>query len=134
MKTKEIIVDSDVLIWCLRGNEKAHILIDQYTSGFHISVVTYIELVQGMKNKRELGILRSFLKKRNVEVLQITPNISINAMFYVEEHFLSHSLMLADALIAATCIDYGFPLLTGNEKHYKIIRNIEIKKFSPEQT
>jgi len=38
---------------------------------------------------------------------------------------------LADALIAATCINTSEMLITGNEKHYKSIPNIQIKKFAP---
>jgi predicted nucleic acid-binding protein len=43
-------------------------------------------------------------------------------MFYVEQHYLSHSLKLADALIAAAAVSNGTPLLTGNDKHYNIIK------------
>jgi len=52
-------------------------------------------------------------------------------MFLVEQYFLSHSIQLADALIGATSMIYGLPLLTANTNHYKIIRNIILKKFSP---
>jgi predicted nucleic acid-binding protein len=40
-------------------------------------------------------------------------------------------MQLADALIGATSMIYGLPLLTANTKHYKIIKNIILKKFSP---
>ena len=49
----------------------------------------------------------------------------------VEQYFLSHSIQLADALIGATSMIYGLPLQTANTKHYKIIKNIILKKFSP---
>jgi len=39
-------------------------------------------------------------------------------MFIVEQQFLSHSILLADALIGATAISHGIPILTGNDKHY----------------
>jgi len=48
-----------------------------------------------------------------------------------EKHFLSHSLRLADALIAATAITCGLPLLTGNDKHYRIIKELTVKLFRP---
>jgi predicted nucleic acid-binding protein len=50
-------------------------------------------------------------------------------MIYVEQYHHSSSMELADALIAATCIDASDILLTGNEKHYKQIPNIQIKRF-----
>ncbi len=52
-------------------------------------------------------------------------------MFFVERHYLSHSLKLADALIGATAVSYGRPILTGNDKHYKVIKDVKIKKFRP---
>lgn len=52
-------------------------------------------------------------------------------MFYIERHFLSHSLELADALIGTTAIVNGLPLLTANDKHYKIISEVELKLFRP---
>lgn len=54
-------------------------------------------------------------------------------MFYVQEYALSHSMMLADGLIAATVVQNGEILLTANDKHYKFIPTIEYKKFSPEK-
>lgn len=120
-------IDTDVLIWYLRGNKKSKEIIEQL-NGFFISVVTYMELVQGMRNKHELTTLRSALRKWNAKILFINEDISTKAMFLVEQHYLSNSLVLADALIASTAISNGLQLLTGNVKHYKIIKNLEIEE------
>ena len=55
-----MIIDTDVLIWYMKGNKKAFDVIENSKS-FSISVVTYIELVQGMRNKSELNTLRKSL-------------------------------------------------------------------------
>jgi len=123
-----MLVDTDVLIWYLRGNEKARQVIDRGKS-FFISTVTYIELVQGMRNKRELNIFRQTLHAWNAKIIYISEEISAKAMFYVDQHFLSHRLQLADALIASTAIEYGIPLLSGNARHYRIIKDLELKIF-----
>jgi predicted nucleic acid-binding protein len=47
-------------------------------------------------------------------------------MFYVEQHFLSHSLQIADALIGSTAVTYGMPILTGNYKHYNVMKDVQI--------
>jgi predicted nucleic acid-binding protein len=125
-----MIIDTDVLIWYMRGNEKAFHLIEN-TDVFFISVVTYMELVQGMRNKKELNNLRQALHAWNTKILYISEEISAKVMFAVEQHFLSHSIQLADALIGSTAIAYGLPLLTGNDKHYKVMKEIQIKKFRP---
>ena len=123
-----MIIDTDVLIWYMKGNEKAYNVIEN-SKQFFISVVTYMELVQGMRNKNELNNLRRALHVWNSKILYISEEISVKAMFFVEQHYLSHSIQLADALIGATAIMYGLPILTGNNKHYKILKDIQIKKF-----
>lgn len=125
-----MLVDTDVLIWYLKGNDKAYKIIENSTN-FFISVVTYMELVQGMRNKKELNNLRKALHIWNAQILYISEEISVKAMFYVEQHFLSNSMQLADALIGATAIAYGNPVLTGNDKHYKVLKDLEIKRFRP---
>ena len=125
-----MIIDTDVLIWYLRGNDKAFQLIEKLDN-FSISVVTYMEIVQGMRNKKELNNWRQALHAWNASIIYITEEISAKAMFAVEQHFLSHSLQLADALIGATAITHGLPLITGNDKHYKIMKEIQLKRFRP---
>jgi predicted nucleic acid-binding protein len=125
-----VIIDTDVLIWYMRGNERAYQLIEKLTE-FNISVITYMELVQGMRNKNELNSLRKALHVWNTKILYLSEEISAKAMFLVEQHYLSHSLKLADALIGSTAIHYGLPLVTANDKHYKIIKGLNIKRFKP---
>jgi predicted nucleic acid-binding protein len=39
---------------------------------------------------------------------------------------------MADALIAASAMACGLPILTGNYKHYKILGgDIDVQKFTP---
>ncbi len=123
-----MLVDSDILIWYLRGNSKAFDII-QANQNFKISVVTYIEIVQGLRNKRELDLFRKALRNWNATVLYINEEISVKSMFLIEKYQLSNSLQLADSLIASTAIYHGLELLTGNNKHYKIIDGLELKIF-----
>ncbi|MBN2415395.1 type II toxin-antitoxin system VapC family toxin [bacterium] len=125
-----MILDTDVLIWYMRGNKKAYELIENLPS-FFISVITYMELVQGMRNKNELNELRKALRIWNTKILYVSEDISSKAMFFMERHYLSHSLEIADSIIAATSITNALPLLTGNQKHYKIIKDLELKLFRP---
>lgn len=126
-----ILVDTDVLIWYLRGNEHAARTLGGL-DGFSLSAITYMELVQGMRNKDELRVLRAALRNWGIEVHPVTEPVSTRATFYVEEHFLSHSLRLADALIAATAVVNGMPLLTADTKHYQVITNLALNRFEPQ--
>ena len=125
-----MIIDTDVLIWYMRGNKKAYKVIED-KHGFFVSVVTYIELIQGMRNKSELTELRHAFREWNTKILYINEEISSKTMFYIERHYLSHSLQLADALIATTALVNGLPILTGNDKHYRMIKELDIINFRP---
>jgi predicted nucleic acid-binding protein len=126
-----LIVDTDVLIWYSRGYQSA---IDALHSldRFSISVVTYIEVIQGARNKKELNAFKKALGVLKAQVIQIDELISTKAMFYVEQYALSHSMELADALIGASAVIKQLPLLTGNGKYYKHLPEIKIQKFQVE--
>ena len=125
-----MIIDTDVLIWYLRGNEKAKKVVETNIP-FLISAVTYMELIQGMKNKEEFRIFQKQIQKWNIDIVQIDKEISSRAIFYIQEYSLSHSMMLADALIAATVVQTSEIRLTANDRHYNYIPNIECKRFEP---
>jgi predicted nucleic acid-binding protein len=84
-----------------------------------------------MRNKAELIELRRAFSEWNTKILYINEEISSKAMFYIERHYLSHSIQLADALIASTALVNGLSIITGNDKHYKIIKELELIKFRP---
>ncbi len=125
-----MIFDTDILIWFLKGNENALSVVVEAVP-FSISIVTYMELMQGMLNKQELEKMQKLFKKMEVEVIPINEAISLRASEYVEKHTLSHSMELSDALIAATCVEYGKKLYTANDKHYKMIDELRIEVFRP---
>ncbi|MBI5526905.1 MAG: type II toxin-antitoxin system VapC family toxin [Deltaproteobacteria bacterium] len=127
------LVDTDVFIWYLRGNHSAAQALT-HAGEFSTSAVTYMELVQGMRSKDELRVLRSTLHRWGSRVVPIDEAVCAKAVFYCEEHFHSGGLRLADALVAATAVVHDATLLTANARHYKMISDLVIKKFSPPQT
>ena len=125
-----LLIDSDVLIWVARGNTSA-IKKLQASPNWRISAVSYMELAQGCRDKAELkAIQKAFLYEAG-DVLAITQPISDLACTLVEKYALSHSVHLADALIAATAMTHAMPLLTGNSKHFSAIKGLEIEIFKP---
>jgi len=126
-----LIIDTDVLVWYLRGKQSAKEIVE-VNIPFSISAVTYMELLQGMQNKQESQRFQKTLHYWNVHIIHIDQEISARAMFYVQEYALSHSMQMADALIAATAVQLGESLLTANDKHYKFIPSIDLQKFIPE--
>lgn len=125
-----MLVDTDVLIWAFRGNEKASDYLDGQ-SGFLISIVTYIELIQRARNRAETQLIRKTLRYWNAHIKQVDETISSRAAFLVEEYALSHSMELADALIASSALSMGELLITANDKHYRFIPDLDITVFRP---
>lgn len=122
------LVDTDVIIWYMRGNLRAANALRKLDR-IAVSAITYMELLQGMRNKEEIRVLRATLKSWDAPILPISEEISGKAVAYVEQYFLSHSLRMADALIGATATVNGFLLLTGNQKHYRVLPDLVMRKF-----
>jgi hypothetical protein len=99
-----ILIDSDVLIWLTRGHEQARERLAR-VDPWSISVVTYLELAQGCRNKAELDRLKRGLAARNTTILPLTPAISERCVGLIEEFALSHGVQMADAMIAATALE-----------------------------
>lgn len=125
-----VLIDSDVLIWFARGNARA-IAAVQALADWNISAVSYMELAQGCRNKTELKAMQKAFKSGDNDVLPITQSISDLACTLVEKYSLSHSVHVADALIAATAISHSLPLLTANAKHFSAIDRLKIRVFKP---
>ena len=116
-----LIVDTDVLIWYLRGNDKSYKTIENLEI-FSISVITYMELVQGMRNKKELNLLEDFLNR--FQVIKLNEFISDKAAMLLKNYRLSHGLLIADSLIAATAIIEEVPLISKNQRDYRFIEEV----------
>jgi len=125
-----MLVDTDVIIWYLRGEKKAVTLIDGM-GPFVLSAVSYMEILHGLRNKAELRAWKAYVKAKGVQVLLIDHDVTAKALYWTEEYALSHGLRLADALIAATADVYGHDLLTGNYVDYRFIPGLSIKPFKP---
>lgn len=125
------LVDTDVLIWNLRGNPAAAALLDGHSGSLGLSAVTWMELVQGVRDSNELRTLHQALTFWQAEMIHVTGSISARACYLVEEQALSHSLQLADALIAATALELGEPLITANDRPYRFIPHLELQVFRP---
>jgi len=117
-------------VWYLRGNQAASAAIDAL-GGFRISVVTYAELLQGMRDKAELAALRRSIAGWNARVVYLSEEVSAKALLLVEQHFHSGSLQFADALIASTALSRAEALLTANDRHYRMVEGLQIKRFRP---
>ncbi len=125
-----MLFDTDVLIFVQCGNVRAATLVESAEQRY-ISTQTYMELLQSAKNKTQHRIIQQFLKEFAFTVLPFTENIGHRASVYVEEYALSHAVRAADAIIAATAVEHHLPLSTANSKHFRSIKELDLKVFKP---
>lgn len=125
-----LLIDTDVLIWLLRGRQSARRAIESCTT-VEVSAVVYMELVQGARNKAELQALRGTVRRSGWHILSLTEAIGHRATLYLETYALSHGLRLADGLIAATAVEAGSTLLSGNVRHYRCLPDLSLAAFRP---
>ena len=125
-----MLIDTDVLVWCLRSHRKAIKTVDSLEQRF-ISQVTRMELICGCRDKKEITFLKRFFVEGNFQVIPLSQEIGSRADLYLEEKHLSHGIGLPDALIAATASLQGLPLITANTKHFRCFSDIQLTRFSP---
>jgi len=125
-----MLVDTDVLIWHLRGYAQATRRLDQLGS-LTLSAVSYLEVLQGMRNKAELVAVKKMLERRSATILPLTETITQRAIALMESLTLSHGLQMGDALIAATALEHRLSVLTGNVKHFAAIDGLQVETFVP---
>ena len=125
-----MLFDTDVLIWVLRGNNNAVNVINS-TKERSISIVNYMELIQGARNKQEQLLIQRFLNDNNFIVLPISEAISRRAMNLIEQYALSSGLRVADALVFATACEHSLILCSANQKHFRVVSSLKSQVFSP---
>ena len=90
-----------------------------------------MELLQGAKNKAQHKNVQSFISEFGFSVLPLSENIGHRALIYVEEYALSSHMRAGDAIIAATAVENNLPMVSSNTKHFKSIKELQLKVFQP---
>lgn len=112
-----MIVDTDVLIDCLRGVPQAAATIKQLITEneLAISVISVAELEADARDgeREALDAFLGLMQRHPVNEV-----IARTAGAYVRQYAKSHGVLLPNALIAATAYHHGGKLMTLNRKHY----------------
>ena len=115
--------DTCILIDYLKGKvDIQQKLSKDRTEGLGMSSVTYMELMVGALNKREVGIIKKAFA--DFEIIEISESISTKARNLIEKYTKSHGLLIPDALIGATALELGLPLYTANIKDFQFIPDL----------
>jgi predicted nucleic acid-binding protein len=129
LMTSSTIVDTDIIIDVGRGIPEAVNCLQELksTSRLAISVVTQMELIVGCANKSELRTLEKFLQQ--FDVIAIDQLISDKAVDLLRLYRLSHGLLIADGLIAATAIIWNYPFISKNQRDYRFIESLNLLPY-----
>ena len=124
-----ILVDTDVLIDVARQISEAVDCLTKLERQFvvSVSVITYMELLIGCRNKTELRNIDHFLQR--FQVIRLNEMICDVALDLLRQYRLSHGLLIPDALIAATAIAMDLPLLTKNQSDYRFINGLQLLPY-----
>ncbi|WP_024336603.1 PIN domain-containing protein [Desulfotignum balticum] len=112
-------IDSDVLIWHLRGEQKARDLLlqlrDEEQYDLYTGAIQRAEVVFFMKPEEEQDtkLFLSQIKTRSVD-----QEIVDNAAILYRKWNPSHGIDVNDAILAATVIQTGGRIYTLNIKHF----------------
>lgn len=127
--TNLVIVDTDVLIDASRGVSEAISCLQQIEeqSSLAISVITQMELFIGCRDKTELRTVEDFLLR--FHIIKLNEQISDVAVDLLRHYRLSHGLLIADALIAATALYLVEPFVSKNQRDYRFITNLNLLPY-----
>ena len=118
-----IILDTDVLVWVLRKNKEIKDKLIKATvetdGSLYITPIQIAEIYAGIRESEE-KITEKFLNSFNI--ILIDTQIGELAGRFINQYRKSHSVEMADAIIAAASIVNNFRLWTLNKKHYPMIK------------
>jgi len=125
------LVDTDIAIDFLRRRDYAQKLLEHWAEEglLAISTLTHLEIYQGMKAGEERAT-NAFLDGL-VSVAVDVPIARRAGTMLGELRTKGTTIGIADAIIAATALQFDAPLLTNNVEHYpfpdlKVIRGLAI--------
>lgn len=118
----KVIVDTDVIIDCLRGRDEAVAFISARRSQIILSAITVAELYAGVKGAAEERILETLLSR--LPVVPVTADIAKAGGLMKRDYGKLHGVGIADAILAATAQAEGAKLATLNVKHYPMFPDL----------
>lgn len=124
MGNNEVLVDTDVLIDYLRDRREAADYLESLANPPAVSAITVAELYAGVREGRERKFLDEF--SDTLTVVDVNDEIARLGGLFRRDYFKSHGVGINDAIIAATAELEDRMLVTLNEKHFPMLRNVQV--------
>lgn len=117
-----LLLDTDVLVDYLRGLPQAVAYLEKLEEPLCLSAVTVAELYAGVREGSERTALAAFVSA--FEVLPLDQATAERGGLLRRDFGKSHGTGLADALIAATAQRQRATLITLNQKHFPMLKQV----------
>lgn len=120
--SKPILLDTDVMVDFLRGQEQAVAFVHTHADRIILSALAVAEVYAGVKGDKEQEVLDDFVSLFPVK--PITPELARIGGLFKRDYGKSHGVGLGDALVAATAQKENAELATLNVRHYPMLKGI----------
>jgi predicted nucleic acid-binding protein len=121
MNGKEILIDTNIILYLLKGNDTLEEMLQGKDP--YLSFITELELIGfpdiSVKEEKQINDLMN-----DCLVVSLNDNIKKE---YIELRKKYH-LKLADAIIAATAITLNIPLITS-DKQFAIVKELKLVQY-----
>ncbi len=124
-----VLVDTDILIdFAGQVQDASDVLtVIERHSTLAVSAITELELLVGCRNKVELQKTDRLLER--FQVIPLNEQVSNLATSLIRKYRLSHGLLLADALIAATALNLSCEFITKNQRDYRFVDGLDLLSY-----
>ena len=132
---KPTLIDTDILSLFLRGHSAVVARFTDYLAEYaviHFSIVTYYEIVSGLKHRDARKQLQTFLDfaQHSVIVPLAEDAANLAAERYAELRLLGQPIDDIDLLIAGTALAHQRVLVTHNLDHFQRVAGLELADWS----
>ena len=123
------LLDTDICSYIIRNQrELADVFIEHQGDDMCISVITYAELLYGVKKSGSNRIEKEV--KRFLPLVRVLDWSETAARYYadIKDYLKKNGLLTGnmDMLIAAAALAINAPLVTNNKKHFSLVPNLTI--------
>lgn len=130
-----VLVDTDILSLFFRNNHNVVSHLKKYLAQhkkINMSIITYYEILSGLKHRDALKQLNAFLEFANHNsILPLTEgSVIISSDLYAKSRKTGNPIDDIDILIAGVALSNNLVLVTNNEDHFRNIEGLEILNWS----
>ncbi|MBH8576870.1 type II toxin-antitoxin system VapC family toxin [Nostocaceae cyanobacterium CENA369] len=132
---KPALIDTDILSLFFRGNVNVVAQFQTYLITYrqiNISIITYYEILSGLKHRDAQKQLTLFLEfaAQNVVLPLTQQSVTLSADIYANLRLQGIPIDDIDLLIAGVALANNLVLITHNQRHFSRVEGLELQDWS----